>query len=171
MIRPLYSHRDALTVDDELPMVDCVRGLPQQNAAETLEIFGIDWPAVSTEEGGSPHHDKSFWRCQPDGDHDMPKSDSCVEPFLNNVDQPVLAYELQLDIGIQIQEIRQQPIHQQWQTRSRHVDTQSTADLPAQTACCIQTCCQHFYRRTRMRQKSISGFRQPDTTTGDSSAR
>ncbi len=92
-------------------MVERVRGLPQQDAAETLEIMGIDWSAVSTEESGRPDDDKLLGWCQPDSDHvflnNMAKSNSRIEPFLDDVDQPILAYEVQLDVGVQIQEVRQ----------------------------------------------------------------
>lgn len=132
-----------------------------------LKIMGMEWSAVLTEEGRRSDNDKLLWRCQPDGDHvllnDMAKANSCIESLLDDVDQAVLAYEFQLDVRIHIQEVRQQSIHEQGQTRPRDVDAQPATDFPSQTASRIQAGCQHFYGWARVRQEAFSRFRQADT--------
>ena len=48
--------------------------------------------------------------------------------LLVDVDQPVVAHEIQLDVGMEIQECRQQPVHQQREAGAGNADSKSTAD-------------------------------------------
>jgi hypothetical protein len=62
------------------------------------------------------------------------QSDPGIESFFDDVYQSVVAHEIQLDVGMEIQERWQQPVHQQRETWAGSGDSQATADPFPQAA-------------------------------------
>jgi len=61
--RPLDPHRDALTIDDKLPMIEGSHGLTEQDAAEVLQIIRRRRPAMLPKQGrGADDNEALGWR-------------------------------------------------------------------------------------------------------------
>jgi hypothetical protein len=91
----------------------------------------------------------------------LSQADPGIESFLDDVDQPVVAHEIQLDVGMEIQERWQQPVHQQRETGAGNADSQSTADPFSQAASGSYAGRQHFQRRLSLREQALPRLSQP----------
>ena len=77
------------------------------------------------------------------GDHirrNRPRhSNPGIETLLDNIDEVIVTAELQLNIRISVEKIRQQPVSQQRQHRARKIDAEPAADVVAQAGRRVQS--------------------------------
>ncbi len=163
--RSIDPHRDALTIDDELPMIKCSHGLTEQDATEVLQIMWRRRPTMLAKQGRGANDNEAFrWR-QPHRDHvdldEVSETYPRIETFFDDVDRSILAHQFEFKVWVGVEKVGQQAIHEQGQDGSGHIDAQSASNLATQTTGGVQACREHVDCRARMGEQAFARLGQP----------
>src|SRR6202011_1202719 len=141
--RSVDGDPDRLSVLDEVPVGDAACRAPQLNAVELLKLSRAGRSAALADIGCGRNDGEAYARRQWYGDHirrNEPRiSNPGIETLLDNIDEVVVTAELQLNIRISFEKIRQQPVSQQRQHRARKIDAEPAADVVTQAGRRVQS--------------------------------
>src|SRR3984893_7501162 len=129
--RSVDGDPDRLSVLDEVPVEDAARRAPQLNAVELLKLSRAGRSAALADIGCGRNDGEAYARRHWYGDHirrnQSRHSNPGIETLLDNIDEAVVTAELQLNIRISFEKIRQHPVSQQRQVRAREIDAEAAA--------------------------------------------